>query len=69
MKKEIQKRLGLFTANAQATRGKFVWNHAITRRMAALLYAQEDKPIDYEAIRQSHELIKDSTGPLPFGAI
>jgi len=57
-----QQRLALFAANAQIIKKEFAWQNALTKRLAALLYAQENKPVDCEAIRQCHALIKQSTG-------
>lgn len=62
MKLEIQEKLNLFASNAQTIKKEFTWQNALTRRLAALLYAQENKPIDCAAIRQCHTLIKNSTG-------
>jgi len=62
MKPELQAKLSLFAANAQAAKKEFFFRHHMTRRLAALLYAQEGKPIDIEAIRQCHALIKSRTG-------
>jgi hypothetical protein len=62
MPTQIQNKLALFTTNAQSIKKEFIWQNASMKRMAALLYAQEGKTIDYEAIRQCHELIKQNTG-------
>jgi hypothetical protein len=54
--------LTLFSENVQAIAKDFAWNHIQTKRLAALLYALEDKAIDLEAIRKSHNLIKEKKG-------
>ena len=63
MQHNIPDRLALFVANAQIIRKEFTSKHSQTRRLAALLYAQENKPIDCEAIRRCHALIREHTGP------
>ena len=52
----------MFAANAQTVKQEFTWQDAMIRRLAALLYAQENKPADCESIRGCHDLIKQSTG-------
>ncbi|ASA23672.1 DUF4003 family protein [Paenibacillus donghaensis] len=61
MKEQYTARLELFAANAQKTKKTFVWQNAMVNRLAALLYAVEDKPADCDAISESHELIKRNT--------
>jgi hypothetical protein len=62
MQDKGQNKLELFADNAQIIRKEFTWQDGLTKKMAALLYAQEGKPIDCEAIRQCHDLIKQNTG-------
>jgi len=62
MEQVSKNKLSLFANNWEAIRKEFKWHNAMTRRMAALLYAQENKSIDCEAIRNCHALIKESTG-------
>ena len=62
MSTKIQKKLALFAGNTQTIKKEFPWQRALTKRLAALLYAQEGKPIDCEAIQQCHALIKQNTG-------
>ena len=62
MKHTIQNKLELFADNAQIIKKEFAWQNTLTKRLAALLYAQEGKTIDCEAIRQCHVLIKQNTG-------
>ncbi len=57
-----QNKLELFADNAQIIKKEFAWQNTLTKRLAALLYAQEGKRIDCEAIRQCHALIKQNTG-------
>lgn len=57
-----QNNLELFADNAQIIKKEFIWQNNLTKRLAALLYAQKDKTIDCEAIRQCHVLIKQNTG-------
>jgi len=62
MNQNITDRLALFTENVQAIKKGFVWQHTGTKRLAALLYALENKTIDCDAIKESHALIKSRTG-------
>jgi len=62
MKNEIQSKLALFAANAQAIRKDFTWHDTLVKKMAALLYALDNRSIDCAAIRDSHTQIKNSTG-------
>jgi len=55
-------KLELFADNTQIIRKEFIWQNTLTKRLAALLYAQEGKTVDCEAIRQCHALIKQNTG-------
>lgn len=62
MKYTGQNKLELFADNAQMIKKQFTWQNTLTKRLAALLYAQEGKTVDCEAIRQCHALIRQSTG-------
>ena len=62
MENETRRRLALFAGNAQSIKKEFKLHNNLTKRLAALLYAQENKPIDCEAIRQCYTLIKQNTG-------
>jgi len=62
MKYAKQERLMLFAANAQTIKKGFTWQGPLVKRLAALLYALDNKPVDCEAIQASHNLIKNSTG-------
>lgn len=57
-----QNKLELFADNAQIIKKEFIWQNTLTKRLAALLYAQEGKRLDCDAIRQCHVLIKQNTG-------
>ena len=59
-----QNKLTLFATNTEEIRTEFKWQNVMTRRMAALLYAQENRAIDGDAIRRCHTMIKESTGVL-----
>ncbi|WP_315794519.1 DUF4003 family protein [Paenibacillus sp. BIC5C1] len=54
-------RVELFVSNTQIIKKSFKWKNVMMHRLAALLYAAEKKQADGEAIRQSHELIKQNT--------
>lgn len=57
-----QNKLELFVRNAQIIKKEFRWQNTLTKRLAAFIYAQEGKTIDYDAIRRCHDLIKKNTG-------
>ncbi len=63
MKDLIASRLTLLADNAAAIGGAFMWQNALVKRLAALLYAMEDKAADVSAIRVSHDRIKRTVGP------
>lgn len=52
----------MFAENAQAIRNEFTWQNPLTKRLAALLYAQANRRIDCDAIRRCHDLMKQNTG-------
>ena len=54
--------LALFVSNVQIIRKEFNMHNIMTKRLAALLYAQKNKAIDCEAIKQSYKIIKQNTG-------
>ncbi|MDR0491862.1 MAG: DUF4003 domain-containing protein, partial [Oscillospiraceae bacterium] len=62
MTSKTEGKLNLFVSNAQTIKKEFTWQHDLTRRLAALLYAQENNPVECEAIRQCHTMIKSSAG-------
>ncbi len=55
-------RVERFAENARAAKKAFAWHHAAINRLAALLYAVEDRTIDIQAVRDNLERIKNSTG-------
>ena len=59
----LQEKLNLFIENTKAIRGEFIWHDMMTKRLVALLYTQEKMQIDIGAIKKSHDLIKQNTGP------
>ena len=58
----LQNNLELFVSNAQTIKKEFTWQNSMTKRFAALLYAQEGKQINCRAIRDCHNIIKRSVG-------
>jgi len=62
MEKKTKNKLALFVSNAQVIRGEFRRHNAMTKRLAALIYAQENKPIDTEKIERCYALMKQNTG-------
>ncbi|WFR62944.1 DUF4003 family protein [Paenibacillus amylolyticus] len=61
MQQPHAERVKLFVSNTQIIKKSFKWQHGMIHRLAALLYAAENKVADAEAIRQSQELIKQNT--------
>jgi len=61
MKETIKNKLNLFIENEQEIRKKFSLHFVITKRMAALLYALENKKIDIDSIKKCHDMIKRNT--------
>ncbi|MBO9598041.1 MAG: DUF4003 family protein [Cohnella sp.] len=55
-------RLERFAENARAAKKAFAWHHAAINRLAALLYAVEDRAIDIQAVRDNLERMKNGTG-------
>jgi hypothetical protein len=62
MTEEIRQKLNLFVSNAQTVKRGFAWHDVLVKKMAALLYALEDKAIDYGAIKDAHTMLKHNTG-------
>lgn len=62
MNERLKARAELFAQNAENIRREYIWTFGQTKRLAALLYALEDKPLNIDALRESHELIKQRTG-------
>ena len=62
MKQFISEKLSLFTVNTETIKGGFTWQNSLTKRLAALLYTLENKPVNCGAIRDCHNIIKNSTG-------
>ncbi|MCL2060547.1 MAG: DUF4003 domain-containing protein [Oscillospiraceae bacterium] len=58
----LQSKFELFASNAQAAKTGFIWHNTLARRLSALLYAQEGRPIDCEKIRDCYSIIKQNTG-------
>ncbi|WP_127538383.1 DUF4003 family protein [Paenibacillus illinoisensis] len=61
MEQQHTARVELFVSNAQIIKKSFKWQNPMMHRLAALLYAGENKTADGEAIRQSHDLMKQNT--------
>lgn len=58
-----QANLELFAENTQIIKKEFIWQASLVKRLAALLYANQGKQVDCQAIRQCHQLILENTGP------
>ncbi|MCM3204026.1 DUF4003 family protein [Paenibacillus illinoisensis] len=61
MEQQHAARVELFVSNTQIIKKSFKWQNPMMHRLAALLYAGENKTADGEAIRQSHDLMKQNT--------
>jgi len=62
MNNQLLSKLELFTDNNQSTRGDFIWQNAMAKRLVALAYALEGKQIDIDAIKECHRMMKDEVG-------
>lgn len=62
MKNQLQQKMALYANNVSAMRNDFIWQETATKRLAALVYTLEGKPIDNEAVRDNHRMIKDEVG-------
>lgn len=62
MEQRTARRLELLVENQQDIKGEFFWQSSILQRLAALLYAAENRRIDSSAVRECYELIKSRTG-------
>lgn len=62
MNAQLKAKLDLFVENNQIAKKDFFWQSILLKRLAALLYAAENKVVDCDAIRGRYELIKKSTG-------
>jgi len=62
MENKSKEILALFVSNVQIIRKEFRRHNIMTKRLTALLYAQQNKVIDCEAIRQSYQMMKQNTG-------
>ena len=62
MREQLKRQTELFSSNMQKIKKDFIWQNVLLKRLAAMLYAAEDKVIDSNAIHESHELIKKNTG-------
>lgn len=63
MKESYEARLQLLVDNTESIKKEFAWRNPLIHRLAALLYAVEDRTADAGAIRDSYDLIKKSSGP------
>jgi len=57
-----QARIDLFAANGQRLKGCFFWHSDIFKRLAALLYAADNRIVDCEKIKDGLQLVKAGTG-------
>ena len=62
MKEAIKNKTDLFIQNSRTVKSEFIWHHAMTKRLAALLYAQNGREIDCDEILRCRNMIKDNTG-------
>lgn len=62
MDSTYQVRIELFVDNCQHAKAAFFWKNSLSKRLAALLFAAENRKIDPQAIKQAETLIKENTG-------
>lgn len=62
MNSVYQAKLDLFVGNYHLAKSAFFWKGTHSKRLAALLFAIENRTLDVPAIRQAERLIKENTG-------
>jgi len=62
MNPKVEAKLNLFNDNFQSIRSEFVWQEPMAKRLAALAYALAGKPLDFDKIKDCHNLIKSEVG-------
>jgi len=62
MQVQLQQTLTLLTENTQALKKEFRGHDALDKRMAALVYALADRPMDVGAMREQRARLKEKTG-------
>ncbi|MCL2362672.1 MAG: DUF4003 domain-containing protein [Defluviitaleaceae bacterium] len=62
MNQKVESMLHLFTQNHQNIRNEFIWQEPMAKRLAALAYAMEGQPLNAEAIKEHHQMIKSEVG-------
>jgi len=55
-------RLQLLATNTQSVKKEFAWHNISISRLAAMLYAAEDRTADPSTLRDIHDMIKENTG-------
>ena len=64
MRQSITDRLALFVNNSQAATREFRWWTGASgqcRRLMSLIYTLEDKPLDLDAVKESHKIVRSNT--------
>jgi hypothetical protein len=64
MKHGTRWRLDLFAENTRKAKKGLGLNNIMAKRLVALIYALEGKPIDHTAVMNSYDIVKSSTGVL-----
>jgi len=62
MNTRLQEKLALFTENVQAMKDGFAWKNPMTRRLAAIACALDNKQADCAAIKNCYKMLKEKTG-------
>lgn len=62
MEPKVLQRLELFVENTRAMKAGFFWHNTMLKRLAALLYAAQDKALDPEKLRECTALLRASAG-------
>lgn len=62
MNGRLREKIDVFASNYDEVKSCFPWHGNIIKRLAALLYASEQKAVDKAALRRAYELIKRDTG-------
>ena len=62
MNAELEKKINLFVKNTEAVKQSFPWQEPMAKRLAALVYALDERELDSDALASCFRMIKKETG-------
>jgi hypothetical protein len=62
MEPKALERIDLFYNNTLSLKGKLIFNNPMLKRLTALLYASENKVVNYDEVKRCYDLIKSNAG-------